>query len=225
MATERPELDIDTDGPAAIKAVRTSWRRRQIVSAAARLMEQRGFHEMSVNDLAKEAGISVGTIYQYLESKEDVLLLVFLDILEEYRSRLPKAMEGIEDPLERLISGFRAYCAVVDERHSSALLAYRESKTLSDEGLAQVMELERETTEILAECLREAVDAKILNEDVDPSLVAYDLVMLAHMWALKHWYLAERFSADDYVDAQLRVIVRPLIRSSLRAKYERLFSA
>jgi AcrR family transcriptional regulator len=224
MGTDAEMMDPQADGPAAIKAVRTSWRRRQIVTAATRLMEARGFHEMSVNDLAKEAGISVGTIYQYLSGKEDILLLVFLDILDEYRSRLPEAMEGIEDPIERLVAGFRAYCGVVDERHSAASLAYRESKALSKEGLEQVMQLELDTTELLAQCIREAAEQGLLVDDVDAALLAYDLVMLAHMWALKHWYLAERFKVEDYADAQLRVLLRATVKGRSLQRYERMLS-
>jgi len=225
MAKQADLNDPQDDGPAAIKAVRTSWRRRQIVAAATRLLETRGFHEMSVNDLATEAGISVGTIYQYMSAKEDILLLVFLDILEEYRRRLPEAMEGIEDPIERLIAGFRAYCRIVDDRHSAAALAYRESKTLSEDGLEQVMALEVETTELLAACIREADGQGVLIDGVDVTLLAYDLVVLAHMWALKHWYLAERFDVEVYADAQLRVILRAAVRGRVLPRYEKLLGA
>jgi AcrR family transcriptional regulator len=221
-AAQADVIDPNDDGPAAIKAVRTTWRRRQIVNAATHLLQTRGFHEMSVNEVAKEAGISVGTIYQYLSGKEDILLLVFLDILEEYRRRLPEAMEGIEDPVERLVTGFRAYCRIIDERHSAAILAYQESKTLNEEGLEQVMALELETTGLLAACVREAAENDLLIDGVDDSLVAYDLVVLAHMWALKHWYLADRFEVDSYAHAQLRVVLRAVVRGRLLPRYEKL---
>src|ERR1700728_474595 len=99
-------------GPEAIRAARSKWRRRQIVEAALPILETKGFHQMSVNDLADEAGVSVGTIYQYVKNKEDVLLLVIKDIFATYAEEAPSAMAGIEDPLLRLSAGYHAYCRV-----------------------------------------------------------------------------------------------------------------
>lgn len=210
------------EGPAAIRAVRAKWRKRQIVAAASELIEQHGFHETSVNDVAAKAGVSVGTIYQYLPSKEDILLLVIIDILDQYRERVPEAMVGIEDPVERLLAGFDAYCRIINERHSSALVAYRESKSLAKDALGKVMELEIETTDLLASCVRAAADAGALVADIQPSLIASDFVMLAHMWALKHWHLAETLSIDEYVESQARLMLRGIVRGDSLERYERL---
>src|SRR4051794_83452 len=169
-------------GPEAIREARAQWRRGQIIDAAAQLMEEHGFHEMSVNALAKAAGLSVGTIYQYVEDKTDILLLVIVDILEAYRQDVPPAMEGHDDPLERLAAAFDAYCRVVGSRRSATVLAYRESKTLSPEGRKTIMGLEIETTGFLLGCLDDAVEAGLLLP-CDTTLIAHNLTVLAHAWA------------------------------------------
>jgi AcrR family transcriptional regulator len=207
-------------GPEAIRAARETWRRGQIVEAATRLMEKQGFHQMSVAALADEAGISVGTIYQYVQRKEDVLLLVILDILDAYREEMPAVMAGIADPIERLAAGFRAYCGVVDRRRSATVLTYRESKALDEDGLHKIMQLELETTGLLAACLREARAAGIVA-DVDLDLTSDDLMMVAHMWALKHWHLGQ-LSLDEYVDRQLGVMLRAIIRPECQDSYRSL---
>lgn len=194
------------DGPEAIREARARWRRGQIVRAATRLMEDNGFHQMTVSALAQEAGVSVGTIYQYVTGKEDVLLLVFIDILEAYRVEIPRATAGLDDPVERLQAAFGTYCRIVDERRDATVLAYRESKTLNPEALAQVKALELETTGYFRECLVSGVaHGRFVVGDVE--LVAYDLVMLAHMWALKHWFFRDRMTIDDYVTAQLAIVL------------------
>jgi AcrR family transcriptional regulator len=209
----------DVDGPAAIRAARASWRVGQIVGAATRLLSAEGFHKVSVSSLASEAGISVGTIYQYVSSKEDILEMVVVDILEAYRREVPAAMEGVEDPLERLAAGFRAYCKVVDSLRAATLLGYQESKALSPAGLERIKQLEVETNQYFGDCIRDGVrDGKFVA--VDPDVTSFTLAMLAHEWALKHWWFKDRLDLDGYVDQQLRLVLRGLVRD--QAEYERL---
>jgi AcrR family transcriptional regulator len=197
-------------GPDAVREARAQWRRGQIIDAATQLMEDRGFHEMSVNALAKEAGLSVGTIYQYVKDKTDILLLVIVDILEAYRHDVPEAMEGQSDPVERLAAGFAAYCRIVDSRRYATVLAYRESKTLPVEGRETIMDLEIETTGLLQECLDEAV-AKSLVLPCDTQLVAHNLTVLAHAWALKHWHLKKHLDLETYIARQMSLTVKAIV--------------
>jgi len=215
-AVNRPRV-----GPEAVREARAQWRRAQIVEAATELMEERGFHEMSVSALARRADLSVGTIYQYVADKTGVLLLVIVDILEAYKQDLPVAMEGRDDPLERLAAGFDAYCRIVDARRYATVLAYRESKTLPPEGRRQVMALEVETTNLLKVCLDEAAAASILVP-CDTELVASNLTIVAHAWALKHWRLRAHLDLDAYIREQLALTVRAIVAPTRRRRYAHL---
>ena len=210
-----------TASPDTIKAARTEWRRRQIVAAATRLLATRGFHEMSVSDLAVEADISVGTIYQYVDNKEGVLLLVIQDILDAYRMEVPSAMSAHTDPLEKVYAGFGAYCRVVDSRMAGTLLAYRESRTLGRGGLAELKRLEEETTGFLIQSLRDCVESTILCQH-DSETVGWDLSLLAHMWSLKRWHFGTSMTVDEYIKLQFSVIMAGLVRKEVHSRYEHL---
>lgn len=203
--------DRVTDGPAAIREARAAWRRSQIITAAVRLLETQSFNQMSMSDLAEEAQISVGTIYQYVESKEDVLVVVIMDILEAYRAAMTPIIESVEDPVERLRRAFRAYCEVVESRRSAVVLGYGASRALPAEGRKKVMELEQATTGLFADCVHAGVEAGVF-ETKSEELVAWDLAVLAHTWALKHWYMSRRFSFDEYVDAQMNAVMATILR-------------
>lgn len=182
------------------------------MEAAVGLLERRSFNQMSVSDLAEEAGISVGTIYQYAESKEDVLVMVIVDILEAYRDAVEPIMAEVSDPVDRLHQVFRAYCGVVNSRRSAVVLGYGVSRAIPTSGRRKVMELETSTTGLLAECVRAGVKAKVFEVE-SADLVAWDLAMLAHAWALKHWYLSKAFTFDEYVEIQWRTVLRSIVPS------------
>lgn len=177
--------------------------------AAVGILEKRSFNQMSVSDLAEEAGISVGTIYQYVESKEDVLVMVIVDILEAYRNAITPVMAEVSDPVERLHEVFRAYCGVVNSRRSAVVLGYGASRAIPTAGRRKIMELETHTTGLLAECVQAGADAKVFEVE-SSDLVAWDLAILAHAWALKHWYLSKIFTLDEYVEIQWRTALRSL---------------
>jgi AcrR family transcriptional regulator len=193
----------------------------QILLAARRLFEQHGYHGTTMQDIAAQAGMSVGLIYQYAGNKQDVLLLVITEILEGYAREVPAAMAQLNDPVDRLAAGFRAYCRVVGQRRDAVVLAYRETRTLAKPGREQLKRLESSTTALLTAEVRAAVDQELFLP-VDSELIAYDLMMLAHGWALKHWYLAASQSLDSYISFQTRLIFRSLIYPEKHALYAHL---
>ena len=81
-------------------------RERAILVTAERLLEERSLHEISVDDLARGAGISRPTFYFYFSSKEAVLLTLLDRMVEEARERMGEALERFaEDPPRWLRDG------------------------------------------------------------------------------------------------------------------------
>ena len=212
----------ETDPSEAARLTRAQRRSRQLLGAAARLMERDGSQAVSMQAVAEEAGVSVGLIYRYFGGKEDLLLAVIVDVLEAFAERVPAAVEASgDDPVEQLAAAFRAFCEVIDEHRHAAVLTYRESKSLGDAGRQRIMELEVATSEPLRAILRRGVEAGELV-DVDVELVSYDLLLLAHGWALKHWYFERTLALDDYVAKQTALALRALVKPRRRRSYRRL---
>ncbi|EUA22878.1 bacterial regulatory s, tetR family protein [Mycobacterium xenopi 3993] len=115
----------------AVRAARANSRRRQVLDAAVKVMSKTGFHQMSMQDLASEANVSVGLIYKYFGGKEDLLLATIVRIQEAFRDQLAPVMEAAgENPVEQLAAGIRRYIEIVDENLDAVVLTYRESRTL-----------------------------------------------------------------------------------------------
>jgi AcrR family transcriptional regulator len=174
--------------------------------------------------LAAEAGVSVGLIYRYFGSKDDVLLAVINDVLDAFARRVPEAIEDAgPDPVRRLAAAFSAYCRVIDEHRHAAVLTYRESKSLDPVGREQIKKREVETSQPL----RDAVHAGIVADRLvvaDPDLVAYNLLLLAHAWALKHWYFERTMDLDDYIRAQLALMLRATLDRAHEETYADLLT-
>jgi AcrR family transcriptional regulator len=64
---------------------------RQIVEAAARVFEERGYAEATTNGIAERAGFSIGSLYQYFPNKESILAV----LLEQHTQEVANAVEAI----------------------------------------------------------------------------------------------------------------------------------
>ena len=62
---------------------------------------RRGYHAATMRDIALRVGVSPGLIYNYVEDKEELLLLVLDSLLDAYASGIPAALAGLRDPLAR----------------------------------------------------------------------------------------------------------------------------
>ena len=215
MATDYSHLPVEE----AVRAARASSRRRQVLDAAVKVMGQHGFHQMSMQDLAAEAKVSVGLIYKYFGGKEDLLLATIVRILDVFRDQLaPVIEEAGDEVVDQLVAGIRRYIQIVDENLDGVVLTYRESRTLAAPGRTQIKELEIAT----AAPLRAVIEAGIARgvfRDVDADLTVLDIVLLAHGWALKHWHFGPAYTVDEYIGLQTRHVLNALILDIRRADY------
>lgn len=70
--------------------------------AAIKRIYQHGFEAMKLRDLAADVGIQAGSLYNYIEQKEEFLYSLLREIMEEVNAGLDQALDAIEDPVEAL---------------------------------------------------------------------------------------------------------------------------
>jgi AcrR family transcriptional regulator len=118
-------------------------RERAILETAEQLLEKHSFHEISVDDLARGAGISRPTFYFYFPSKEAVLLTLLDRMVAEARERMGEAVERFaEDPPRWLRAGITAIYETF-RAHRTVTVAGADALVTSEEARelwARVME-------------------------------------------------------------------------------------
>ena len=95
---------------------------------------------------------------------------------------------------------------MVDAKRHAVNLTYRESRTLSAEGLERIKELELETAEPIRLVFEQGVAAGAFR-DVDARLVVHNVLLVAHAWALKHWHLARFLTLAEYIEQELALLL------------------
>lgn len=130
-------------------------RREQILSTAAVLFAERGFHGVSVADLGAACGISGPALYRHFPSKDAMLAEMLVSISEELlevgRARAREA-EDAREALHALI-GWHIEFAINNK--SLIVVQDRDWASLPDEARERVRELQRRYVEVWADRIRE----------------------------------------------------------------------
>ena len=185
--------------------------RRKIIDTASSLYAKKGFTATSIEEISEKAGVSLPVTYHYVKKKSEIMRMIMEDVLDAFRQNLTKEVEGMDDPEEKLAIATILYLRVLDQQREKALLIYQKSSSLDRPSRAKVMQLEVEVSAIFGKIIEEGVHKKIFRS-VDVDLMAYNIIIMAHMWILKSWHFKNRLSLDKYIDLQLSFILAALRR-------------
>ena len=209
MSTER-RLSRTKDIPTQIKNPDlVNRRRRQIADAAVQLFIDNGFHKTTTRQIARKAGVSIGSLYEYIASKEDVLYLVCESIYFEVEKSVAKTMEKVGIGGDALSEVIRAYFLVCHRMSDLILLIYQETRSLPLQWRKRVQENELRITGIFVEMLA-SLTAEGVLPNLDESaieLTAHNISVLGHMWSFRRWYLARHYRIEDYINLQTKFIL------------------
>jgi AcrR family transcriptional regulator len=188
-------------------------RRRQLVDAVVELFIKNGFHKTTTREMAKAAGFSIGTLYEYVKSKEDVLYLVCQAIHQEMESRLTARLSGIGSGAKALKTAIATYFRVCSEMSSHILLIYQETKSLPQESMRFVLEHDERITGIFAGIIQDGVAGGFFKplDRAGVDLMAHNIVVLGHMWTFRRWSLSKNYSLEAYTEKQQNLIMGQLI--------------
>lgn len=184
-------------------------RRRQIVDAAVQLFIENGFHKTTTRQIAKAAGFSIGSLYEYVASKEDVLYLVCDAIHAEVERGVSEALKRTTRGREALAEVIREYFLVCHRMCDHILLIYQETQSLPPQWRGKVLENEINITGIFVKVLARLVESgsfPYINER-SIELVAHNISVLGHMWTFRRWFLARHYSIEDYIELQTDFIL------------------
>lgn len=128
---------------------------QKIFNTAFSLMTEAGFDRITIKDISKKAGVSIGTFYHYYKSKDDILQEVYDKADDYFKDRLAGIRQG--NAAERIVEYFRCYAEFSKQNTVGfTTCMYRiENKSLLKKGrmmqtvLADIIRQGQETGEII----------------------------------------------------------------------------
>jgi AcrR family transcriptional regulator len=170
-------------------------READLLRTAIRLFRERGFHATSMQDLAEGLGMNRGSLYHYIDSKDDLLWSIVSGALRQLDDQLRPILEAEAPGRERLRLAIAAHLAFAAEHADELSLVQVELRSLSPERRATIVE-RRDAYERM---WRAAISAAIAEGTLRPVNVrlAAIAILSACNW-FTQWYRPEGpLSVDD----------------------------
>jgi AcrR family transcriptional regulator len=176
--------------------------RIRLLEGARKCFADRGYGGTTVNDIAEAAGVSIGSFYKYVRSKEDLLWL----LAEEANSKIQRPIQEIaesDNDLHALCFAIETLIRLTDDNADLMALLHLEYRYMPPQCKIRVREQDAELVGRFEGLIRGGVKNGSFRCE-DPFLVAYTIEMMATTWVLKRRSM--KLSLDEFIDRQCEIV-------------------
>lgn len=178
----------------------------RIFSATLKISNRKGFQAMSMRDLSREADLSMGALYSYFASKEELVAMLQNQRRTVTKRILDERIAQQSKPAARLRAAIRTHLYLSEAMQPWFYFSYMEAKNLSQKEQDLAVASELYTENLLADILEQG-QTQGSFELRDPQLTASVIKAMLQDWYLKRRkYAKRRVTVDQYARFVLQVV-------------------
>ncbi len=189
--------------------------RREMLEAALSLFSDRGYHNVTMHEIADKAEFAIGTLYKYFKNKEDLYRALLLETADEFRTEIRKALEEQEDEIDKFRSFvrtkadlFRLHLPLIRLYFSET---YGESFNLKSGLESEVRKRHDETLQALAAIFEIGMKKKRFKRIADPYSLAIALDGITTAFLFQWIEAPESRPFPEDPDAILDILFKGLV--------------
>lgn len=159
---------------------------QEIVDAAAVVFQQKGYEAASTADIAEAVGMLKGSLYYYIETKEDLLFAVIQQVHEPFLENRVRCERLEGGALTRMRAFIEGHVALNAREAVRSAVFYRDFYSLSPERRAFIISVRDQYDGFLRELIRQGQREGVFCPDLDPKITAIAMLgMINHVF---QWY-------------------------------------
>lgn len=171
-----------------------------IISAALKLSNRKGFQAMSLRDLSKEAGVSMGGLYAYFDSKTTLLNMILTEVTDAVERVLGNSPPEITlDPIEHLKWLIAAHIRLTEDMLPWFSFAFMEAKNFPAKEREIAIDSEELTESLFAEVTARAIAEGRFRAGVTPLLPTMIKPLLQDWYVKRSKYRRRGITVEDYI--------------------------
>lgn len=206
-------------------------RRAHILESARRLIAERGYHAVTVRDLAERCRVSVPTLYNQFGGKDALLGAAIEDHFNRalLSAQLPKAQKGLPRLLA-IIDGCAAHIVDLDDYHRRLLEAFGSLEATTDIQLRMARRLVAVMSEDLSELKRQRrlapwVEVKLLAGQINSAVISSAMIWSGGHWANDHLLAGMRYATGMVLLGALRGVAAKNVEARIIQSQQGLLAA
>lgn len=160
--------------------------KEEIILASLRLFAKKGFEATSIRDIALEAGVNSSTLYYYIKTKEDFLMSIMNDELENLIKSAEDIISILETPEQRIASLAQMHVMAHGTNQLAMLVTDTEYRALHGENRTRIGSLRKKYEQLWTEIVSEGAKTGVFTQVKNPKFTTF--AVLAMCTGIVHWY-------------------------------------
>jgi len=153
-----------------------------LLSQAARVFAEHGYHPTTMRDLAAASGMSLAGMYYYVKGKEELLLLIQERCFTRVSAGAREALARSRDPVERLQAFIRHHVTFFAAHMAEMKVLSNEANALTGEPRRRVNAIKRRYVDLLEGLLREAAPVESASERSAAAYLLFGMMNWIYNW-------------------------------------------
>lgn len=178
----------------------------RIFEATLKIGNEKGFHAMSMRDLSEETGLSMGALYAYFTSKDNLLVMLQRNGRDNFQKILEDSVDEGAGPLQNLRNVIKTHLFMSEAMQPRFYFTYMEGKNLNKTEKKIAVEHELTSDGIITKILKQGEQQGVFkkqNHELTSALVK----SMLNDWYLKRWKYAKlEVAVDDFADYLLEMV-------------------
>ena len=210
VAEPQPQATAGASGRAAPRGTLNVARWNEILEAAGEVFHEKGYTAARIEDIAARVGILKGSLYYYIESKEDLLFAISDQAHSTGVAALDEPPELADaDAPTRLGEWVRRYGVVLEVNPPYASVAERDVGRLEGERYQLIMAKRNEMHRFVRSLVEQGIAEGAFDPTIDPGVASNTIFEMLN--GTREWYHADgRKSGDDIREWYRTFILRGL---------------
>ena len=186
MAAQTKTTRRKGEEPAAARRPKKMNRQAEVTKAASEVFWQKGYRAASIQDVADKVGVLKGSLYYYIESKEDLLWRIIEDVHAESNEILEESLALDVSPIERIRLFIGRHVEWYLNNVKEVTVFFREWRHLAGDRLSTVKARRRGYEQVIQQLIKAAQDSGDISPELELRYAA--LYVLAAVNAVPDWY-------------------------------------
>jgi len=182
----------------------------QIYEATVSLMKEKGFHKTTLRDISLATKISLGNLYDYIKSKDDILYIFHQKAVEKLNETIEQYGDKGGSPAEKLRRMIISEFEVKNKYQDLVILVYQESHNLKKDALKAILQSEEIHASKFKEVIEEGIKEGVFRP-VNVLVMANFILSLIDGLVLRRWSIRKKVELETVKEHVLDMVFNTLL--------------
>lgn len=165
--------------------MKLSDRKTEIINCAAKLFKEKGYSAVTMRDIAQAMNIKAASLYNHIKSKQEILVLIVIDIAEEFTSVMNKIVSSEITTIQKIEKVIQLHIDITLQNSDALACLNNDWMHLTDDELVYFVKMREEYEENFRSIIKKGIENKEIK-NLNSEVIIFS--MLSTLRTLYLWY-------------------------------------